>query len=366
MLVRVKHIIGVLIVLLMFTSCDKIRFHVNYVSGPSLMLNVTCDINNSGPDYFVAVECDANQGTSYIVRTQSVGPEEQREDDRYTLRCIIDLYRVINSQSEFVERRINMVNMRDLSIPAAQFNVNAEEYRVLVWCDYVRSSEVEESLCYKTDDLKNILYNDIEIKDNNMKDAFTAMANVNLRDYKSILTGVYDISEHLTLERPNGFMKCVTTDIKEFAANNDTDEITCVMSYVQYVAAGYSVEEQKPNNFEIERTFTSTVSTKDFSANGELVLCYDCIFVNGKQTNVKVNMAFYNGRMTLVDNQLVKDDGTIVPFEDCITSWSNISVPLKKNMETIVSGRLLTTSFDPGGIGINPGFEDEIVIPWND
>ena len=366
MLGRVKHIIGVLIVLVMFTSCDKIRFHVNYVSGPSLMLNVTCDINTSGPDYFVAVECDANQGTSYIVRTQSLGAEREEYDDRYSLRCIIDLYRVVDSHSEFVERRVQYVNMNDYSIPAAQFTVNAEEYKVLIWCDYVKSSALDESLCYNTDDLKNILYNDIEVQDNNMKDAFTAMTNVNLRDYKSILTGVYDIHEHLTLERPNGFMKCVTTDIKEFAGNNDVDEITCVMSYVQYVAAGYSVEEQKPNYFEIERTFTSTVSTKDFSANGELVVCYDYVFVNGKQTNVKINMAFYNGRLSLIDDQLVKDDGTIVPFEECITSWSGISVPLKKNMETIVSGRLLTTSFDPGGIGINPGFEDEIIIPWND
>lgn len=330
------------------------------------MLNVTCDINTSGPDYFVAVECDANQGTSYIVRTQSLGAEREEYDDRYSLRCIIDLYRVVDSHSEFVERRVQYVNMNDYSIPAAQFTVNAEEYKVLIWCDYVKSSALDESLCYNTDDLKNILYNDIEVQDNNMKDAFTAMTNVNLRDYKSILTGVYDIHEHLTLERPNGFMKCVTTDIKEFAGNNDVDEITCVMSYVQYVAAGYSVEEQKPNYFEIERTFTSTVSTKDFSANGELVVCYDYVFVNGKQTNVKINMAFYNGRLSLIDDQLVKDDGTIVPFEECITSWSGISVPLKKNMETIVSGRLLTTSFDPGGIGINPGFEDEIIIPWND
>ena len=330
------------------------------------MLNVTCDINTSGPDYFVAVECDANQGTSYIVRTQSLGAEREEYDDRYSLRCIIDLYRVVDSHSEFVERRVQYVNMSDYSIPAAQFTVNAEEYKVLIWCDYVKSSALDESLCYNTDDLKNILYNDIEVQDNNMKDAFTAMTNVNLRDYKSILTGVYDIHEHLTLERPNGFMKCVTTDIKEFAGSNDVDEITCVMSYVQYVAAGYSVEEQKPNYFEIERTFTSTVSTKDFSANGELVVCYDYVFVNGKQTNVKINMAFYNGRLSLIDDQLVKDDGTIVPFEECITSWSGISVPLKKNMETIVSGRLLTTSFDPGGIGINPGFEDEIIIPWND
>jgi hypothetical protein len=33
-------------------------------------------------------------------------------------------------------------------------------------------------------------------------------------------------------------------------------------------------------------------------------------------------------------------------------------------METIIEGRLLTASFGSGGIGIDPGFEGEIVIPW--
>lgn len=350
----------------MLTGCHKISFHVNYVSGPSLMLNVTCEIDKTNPEYFVAVECDAEQGTSYIVRTLSKGLEEQAFDDTYTRRCIIDLYRIVDSHAEFVERRIHYVNMSDLSIPDTQFNVNAEEYKVLVWSDYIKIDSLDESVCYQTDDLKNIRYNDIEVVDNNLKDAFTAVKNINLNGYKSTLTGVFDIHEHLVLQRPNGLIKCITTDIKEYLAGNNADEITCVMSYVQYIAAGYSVEEQKPNYFDIERTFTYTVSANEFDTNNELVVCRDYILVNGKQTNVKINMVFYNGRVTKSDNLLIREDGTVVSPEECIASWSGISVPLKKNMETVVSGRLLTTSFDPGGIGINPGFEDEIIIPWYD
>ena len=364
---QVKYIIGAVIATLMLTSCDKISFHVNYVSGPSLMLTVTCEINNTDPDYFVAVECDAEQGTSYIVRTHSMGPKEQQVfEDTHTLRCIVDLYRVTNSHSEFVERRMHYVDMSNLSIPASQFNVTADEYKVLVWCDYITGDDLNESYCYQTDDLRNIRYNDIEVVDNNLKDAFTAVSNINLRDYKSTLTGVYDIDEHIILERPNGVMKCVTTDIKEYLSANDVDEITCVMTYTQYVAAGYSVEEQKPNYFEIERNFTTTVPAREFDTNNELVVCRDYVFVNGKQTNVKINMKFYNGRVSLSGDTLVREDGSIATPEECITSWPSISVPLKRNMETIVSGRLLTTTFDPGGIGINPGFEDEIVIPWYD
>jgi hypothetical protein len=41
-------------------------------------------------------------------------------------------------------------------------------------------------------------------------------------------------------------------------------------------------------------------------------------------------------------------------------------VPLKRNRETIIEGRLLTTSYGTGGVAINPDFENEYVIPWGD
>ena len=39
-------------------------------------------------------------------------------------------------------------------------------------------------------------------------------------------------------------------------------------------------------------------------------------------------------------------------------------MPLKRNMETVIEGRMLTASFGTGGFGIDPGFEGEWVIPW--
>ena len=362
---RAKHILRVAVIALLLVGCDKIRIHVNYVSGPSLMLNVSCEINNTDPEFFVEVECDAENGTSYIVRTNNKLPESTANEDVKILRYIIDLYRVVDSHSEFVERKVYYADINNPTINPTQFDVKAEEYKVLVWCDYVLADKPEESLYYNTDNLCSVLYNDIEIKNNNDKDAFTGMVNVNLRNYNSTLTGVYDIHEHLILERPNGRYKCVTTDIDEFMESDyRCSEITGVISYVQYVASGYSVEEQKPNNFDPVRTFVTTVSTDDLDEEGNLMLSYDYVFVNGKQTNVKLNMQFYRGRITKVGNMLVKEDGTLVDHDDIISEWKELSVPLRRNMETMITGRLLTTSFDPGGIGIDPGFEDEIIIPW--
>jgi hypothetical protein len=92
--------------------------------------------------------------------------------------------------------------------------------------------------------------------------------------------------------------------------------------------------------------------------DGELELCYDYVFVNGKQTNVKINFNFYRGDIS------VGADGVVTGEE--ISHWTGIVVPLKRNMETIVEGRMLTTNFGTGGFGIDPGFEGETVIPWGD
>ena len=153
-------------------------------------------------------------------------------------------------------------------------------------------------------------------------------------------------------------MKCITTDMDDYLKNDNAtvDEITAVVTYVQYVSAGYNVEEQRPNYFEPTRTFVSKARVDE---DGKLELCYDYVFVNGKQTNVKINFGFYRGDVTITDR------GEIIA-DNPISTWSGIVVPLQRNRETVIEGRMLTASFGTGGIGIDPGFENEIVIPWGD
>lgn len=364
MMRRVKHILSMLAILMIASSCDKVNLHINYVTGPTLTLNVSCELNDSAPELFVEVECDDENGTSYIVRALNAKPQNTRFNEDVMYRYIIDIYRANDADSKFVERRIFYADPDDKVIPPAQFNVEPAAYKVLVWCDFVRASAPEESWYFNTDDIRQIVYTDVEVKDNNDRDCFTSVADVDLRSYSSVLTGVFDVEQHLVLERPCGRYRCVTTDVGEYAPGSDYEEVTCVLTYQMYVARGYDVEEQRPNDFDEVRTYLSTVSTNDVDHEGNLELCYDYIFVNGKQTNVKVDMELYRGKVVMRDSQLVREDGTPVNDLDLISSWSDIAIPLKRNMETLVVGRLLTSSFDKGGIGIAPDFEDEIVINW--
>ena len=109
MLRRLTYIVSVLCLLLAASSCDK-TIH-EYPTDCSILLNLSCEIDAEDPEFFVTVECDAKNGTSYIVRTQGAAPKNTRFDEPVKLRYIYDLYRVVASHSELVERKVEALGV---------------------------------------------------------------------------------------------------------------------------------------------------------------------------------------------------------------------------------------------------------------
>lgn len=363
MLHRVKHIFSILGCLLLFTSCVK-TIH-EYPTDPMIQLRLSLEINNAALEEFVVVKPGGDSGTSYIVRTQGATQKNTRFEEPVQLRYIVDLYRVIASRSEFVTR---VVRWADPAQPVPEdviLDLQAAEYKVLVWCDYVRESDPEKSWYYNTDDLRNIRYSDIEVKDNNDKDVFSSMLDLNFREY-SYSTHDYIFEKHLVLERPKGRYKVIATDCDKESLNKmGIYNITTITSYVLWVADGYNVDEQMPNHFAETRSYYSVTSVDNIDNSGELEMGYDFVFVNGKQTNVRLNFEFFKGILTKgADGKYYNEDGSLTTEKDKITTWTGIVVPLKRNMETVVEANFLKRSVGSGGIGIEPGFEGEIVVPW--
>ncbi len=355
MMVHIRHIALMLLSLLALAGCDR-TIH-EYPTTPTLKLTVCCYVDLSHPEHFVTVECDAKKGTTYVVRSQSIEPGGTRFTEPVCLRYVVDLYRECDGDYMFAERKV-LFSAVDAACPqaVATFDVDASKYEVLVWCDYVQD-DIRKAWYYNTDDLRKVVYSDQEVVDNNDKDVFTNMLSVDLSSYAYACKD-QEITYDVSLSRPNGRFKCITTDVEEYLKGNSVsvDDITAVVTYVQYVSAGYDVEQQRPNYYVPTRTFIT--STAHMDDNGMLELCNDYVFVNGKQTNVKINFAFYQGEVSY------SDSGEIIG--DKISNWSGILVPLKRNMETVIEGRLLTTSYGTGGVGIDPGFDGEINIPWGD
>lgn len=363
MLHRLRHITLLIGLLLVFTGC--VRTIHEYPTEPMIQLNLSLEINNATPEEFVVVKPGGDSGTSYIVRTQGAGQKNTRFDEPVKLRYIVDLYRIIASRSEFVKREVRWADPAQPIPDNVVFNLQAAEYKVLVWCDYVRESAPEESWYYTTEDLRNIRYSDIEVKNNDDKDVFSSMMHLNFREY-SYSTVDYVIDRHLVLERPKGRYKCIATDCdKESLKKMGINNITTITSYVLWVADGYNVDEQMPNHFAETRRFHSVSSVDDIDSNGELEMCYDFVFVNGKQTNVRLNFEFFKGTLTKgADGRYYNEDGTLTSEKDVITTWTGIVVPLKRNMQTVIEANFLKKSVGSGGIGIEPGFDGEIVVPW--
>ena len=101
---RIKHTVMMFMLLFALASCDK-TIH-EYPGANNIELTVRCSVDMAHPEHFVTVECDAENGTSYVVRTQSVGTLGTRFTEPVCLRYVVDLYRIAASHSTFVERKV--------------------------------------------------------------------------------------------------------------------------------------------------------------------------------------------------------------------------------------------------------------------
>ena len=93
-----------LLSLFALASCDK-TIH-EYPGESNIQITVRCSIDTSHPEHFVTVECDAENGTSYVVRSQSIEPQGTRFTEPVCHRYVVDLYRETASHSIFVERKV--------------------------------------------------------------------------------------------------------------------------------------------------------------------------------------------------------------------------------------------------------------------
>lgn len=322
---------------LLLISCDSTVHEYPKPCEVTLVVEMAADL--SEPEYYCDVECDVRTGSNVVVRHRSNIDTRFNED--VLLRFTCDLYRVDGAISTFVERRLCFATT-DTPTPQAvtAFNVVPDQYKVLVWCDYVRAAD-KESWYYNNDDLRAIVYSDITPVDNNDKDVYSGMLAVDLMKYE-YEDGYYTERVIVDMSRPLGRFKVISFDREDFLkAGGVVEDISAKITYKQYVSAGYNVETQGPNKFDPTRAFTSEASLTD---DGEILLAYDYIFVNGKESNVLADFYFYNA------------DGVE------ISHWLNIKIPLKRNHETIVRGAFLTTSFGTGGIGIDDSFDGREII----
>ena len=118
-------------------------------------------------------------------------------------------------------------------------------------------------------------------------------------------------------------------------------KFTARVSYGGYLAVGYNCYDQVRKHSLNYMYYTRTLGTK-FDGT-ELTIGFDYIFTSPDETlDVPVEIEILNE-----NNESV--------------SRSAVTLPIGRNMNTVVRGRFLTSTAD-GGLNIDPGFDGDITI----
>lgn len=276
----------------------------------------------------------------------------------HDIRYIVDIYTngdaAVNSKDG--GRRVERIVHTDDEITEGEFTIDgsvklpADKYRLLIWVDFVNKGKSDD-LYYDTEDLHAVRI----IRDGGyegyrtVRDAFSASAAMDLTPYRGQRFVRFPAS--VTVERPFAVYQIVTTDIEKYLSYNPTLSYSSIrpgitnFSYRTLFPTGYNVRYGVPDDFKPGIGYRFDIV--ETVPQSEAVVASDMVFVNGDD-------AAYDAAI-----EICTPDGAHINTTD------NLRINLRRNKLTVLRGEYLTRETGGGGIGIDPDFDDEIIVPIN-
>ena len=231
------------------------------------------------------------------------------------------------------------------------------EYNFFVWTDYVHEGTTADNH-YATPDFAEIILNSRtdHAGCDDYRDAFRGSQQATVTAGKDGTSGT-DNGATVTMKRPMAKFKFVSTDYGQFVEEAlkaragtdgteggtrgvDPDDYRVVFRYTGFMPCSYNMFTDRPADSWTGVSFEGALKALD---NDEVELGFDYVFVNGSESGVSVAVEVYH------------KDGELV------ASSPTVNVPLVRSKLTVVKGSFLT-SVAEGGVGIDPGFDDEYNI----
>lgn len=286
-----------------------------------------------------------------------------RDGKDYELRYIIEAYSLASdgtcSDTPSGRYTFTKTDLGDLST-SVRLSIDEGDYRFYVWTDFVIKGSASDYF-YSTSNFRDIRLQGRHEGNNDFRDAFVGNADLSVRR-----KGSSEVPSTVTvpMERPLAKFEFVSTDLQEFITKTmekmsrndvrksdagdggtkspviDLDKFKVVFYYSGYMPCAFNMMDNKPCDSVTGVSFSSTINAVD---EHEARLGFDYVFVNGKESSVMVTVALYD------------EDGTLLSMS------SQIEVPIKRSMLTVVKGSFLMQSTG-GGVAINPDFEGEFNI----
>ncbi len=343
------------------TACDR-TIH-EYPRSTDMLVLVELNADRTPPVYYKGL--NYNEKGEYF--EEELTPEPSRAyvpDERLCSRFIVELYQVPSpdasvEKGSLCERREIVVDR--LAQPpqdTLDFHVTEGHYKVLAWGDYTPEARVGD-WHFDTHRLNAVKENvDQTLQVNHHKNSAAGSCDfsisstrygyeVSVGDSGSIASdtpaGAPLVTVHM--ERPSGRFRLWATDLQEFSRKRSlsVNDLQVKIVYKQYVSVGYNVETATLNDFMESRDMDMAPVT--VADDGSLLLAYDYVLTDdGREDHVLIDVFVYDS------------DGHE------INHYQNVDVPLYRNRETVLRGPFLTQSVGSGDIGIDDGFDNEIVV----
>lgn len=328
-------------ILLLLSACKTIH---EYPEGPGVDPSLI-DVNLS-----VAINMDLNDEDPIIQTYRDMLLSG------FDIRYIVEIYKVADSYGETVGNLVRRIERIESDIIEngiyevdEEVKLHAGLYSVMVWVDFIKKG-TDTDYYYDTSNLHQIktigvdgVYNGYDAT----KDAFSAQKSMDLIPYANERFVNYDME--VPVKRPFAVYRVVAKDLAEYISDfpempyPSIKPVRTNAKYSLYFPMGYNVYYGVPENMKSNVSYVyDIVETVE---GEEAVIASDMVFVDDNETFYYLNFSIYT------------EEGKL------ITTSKEIKINLERNRMTIVEGNFLTRDVDDGEIGIDPGFEDEIVVP---
>lgn len=285
-----------------------------------------------------------------VTQTKSSNEDVAMTGDAYDVRYIINAYpnengavsRTLDTSFVFTRDGVDILDY------TAQIELEGGDYTLLVWCDYVEQGTCADNFYNTADFTRLYLAGDEHIGGTDFRDAFRGSCQSIVNVPVSASDTLSQVVE-IRMGRPMAKYKFISTDYRQFliyatrqakVKASDISGYTIAFKYSGYMPHQFNMFTNKPSDSKTGVTYRCPI---DALGENEALLGFDYVFVNGNESSVQV-------ALQVEDNMgnVIADIGTI-------------DVPLVRSKVTEVRGAFLTSNAQ-GGIGVDPGFDDEYNI----
>ncbi len=270
------------------------------------------------------------------------GGRENVDGTIYALRYTLEVW-TDNASPELAYRTTELEEINAAS-PQFECRLPALKYKFAVWADFVLKSSVTEQfphgtdLHYNTADLRNITFNGTYVINDEAKDAYSACADVDLRNAGTRVS--------MTLSRPFAKIRLVAADANTVNAASGVTGFKSKFSYGLPQLDRYDALTQKASSSgSVLYASSWGVVSPDFGTACESnnlcqTLAFDYLFVNEDEPlNMDIRLEMQNGSGVAVTLPSLSNQNA--------TTKEIQKVPLVRNKLTTLLGNIFTPVTEP-------------------